>query len=300
MTQTQDEQNVGTPVTPAQDGTSVGTPATEGNSFIDSGKEVVSETLNTGMEKIQWVWQAGVEWIQNAASQWVESMTSALGQWGDILKEWWQNTIEWIKGVWDDLKNWLENIVSWATSGNWVVESGTAVVKWTVSTTANVVWNAATNAMDTGTTVVNGAVWAVSNVATWATNVVKDSVNNVVWAVLPGQAAQWVANFTNTVSQWAQNLWAKAKDTIQDAGETAKWFFSGLWGNIKWTLSSKEAQRVIDDANAPIDTTQQPAAPQVAQPAAAPEVAQPAAPQVEQPATTEVQPWDIQQPTNPA
>ena len=321
MTQTQDEQNVGTPVTPAQDGTSVWTPVTEDtanqatpaepvaentvaeaaqpapaqwDSLLDTSKGVVSDTLNTGMDKIQWAWQAGIEWVQNAASQWVESITSTLGQWGDILKEWWQNTIEWIKSAWDDLKNWLSNIVAGATSGGGIAESGTAVVQWTVSTTANVVWNAATNAMDTGTNVVNGAVWAVWNVATWATNVVTSSVNNVVWAVLPGQAAQWVSNFTNTVSQWAQNLGNKATDTIKDAGNTAKWFFTGLWGNIKWTISPKDAQQVMDDANAPVNTVQ-PAAPETAQPAA-PEVAQPAAPQVAQPAP-EVQPWDIQQPT---
>jgi hypothetical protein len=75
MTQTQDEQNVGTPVTPAQDGATTPitedatnqpvaaepvaeapvaeAPKAEENSFLDSGKEVVSETLNTGMEKIQ-------------------------------------------------------------------------------------------------------------------------------------------------------------------------------------------------------------------------------------------------------
>ena len=44
----------------------------------------------------------------------------------------------------------------------------------------------------------------------------------------------------------------------------------------------------MDEANAPLDTTQQPANPEVAQPT----------PQVQQP--TEVQPGDIQQPTNPA
>ncbi len=334
MTQTQDEQNVGTPVNPAQDGAVapvtedttqpaaaepvVATPATEPtndsqpaeakwDSLIDTSKGVVSGTLNTGMDKIQWVWQASVEWIQNAASQWVESMTSALGQWGDMLKESWQNTIEWIKNAWEDLKDWLGNIIAWATSGGWIVESGTAVVQWTVSTTANVVWNAATNVMDTWTNVVNWAAWAVSNVAAWATNVVTSSVNNVVWAVLPEQAAQWVSNFTNTVSQWAQNLGAKATDTIKDAGETAKWFFSGLWGNIKWTISPKDAQKVIDEANAPMDATQQQAAPQVQQPAAQPTppvatpeavqaATQPATPQVSQP-TPEVQTWDIQQPT---
>ena len=59
----------------------------------------------------------------------------------------------------------------------------------------------------------------------------------------------------------------------------------------------------MDEVNAPLDTTQQPANPGVTQPApqvqqpVAPEVAQPA-PQVQQP--TEVQPGDIQQPTNPA
>ena len=157
--------------------------------------------------------------------------------------------------------------------------------------------------MDTGTTVVNGTVWAVSNVASWAANVVTNSVNNVAWSILPEQAAQWVANFTNTVSQWAQTLWEKATDTIKDAWETAKWFFSGLWGNIKWTLSNSNAQKVMDEANAPLETPQQPA-PQAQQPASqpaatAPEVNQQVAPQANQP-TPEVQAWDIQQPTNPA
>ena len=70
MTQTQDEQNLGTPVTPAQDGATTPitedttnqpvaaepvaeAPKVEESSFLDSGKEVVSETFNTGMEKIQ-------------------------------------------------------------------------------------------------------------------------------------------------------------------------------------------------------------------------------------------------------
>ena len=59
----------------------------------------------------------------------------------------------------------------------------------------------------------------------------------------------------------------------------------------------------MDEANAPIDMSevipqaQQPAAPQAQQPAA-PQAQQPVAPQAQQP--TEIQPGDIQQPTNPA
>ena len=72
---------------------------------------------------------------------------------------------------------------------------------------------------------------------------------------------------------------------MQDVGETAKWFFSGLWGNLKWSFSN--AQKVIDEANSPVEIQ-----PQAEQPVA-PQAEQPAAPQ--QP--TEVQPGDIQQPT---
>lgn len=334
MTQTQDEQNVSTPVTPSQDNVTSDPEATtnqhtydettnnittetkgivndvdsdssnnwllhayeiQWDSLIDNGKEIISETLNTGMEKIQWIWQAGVEWIQNAASQWVESITSTLEQWWDLLREWWQNTIEWIKGIWQDLKDGFWNIISEATSGKGVIESWTAIVQWTVNTATNVVWNAATNVMNTWTSVVNGTIWAVSNVATWAGNVVKDSVNNIAWAVLPGQAAQWVTNFTNTVSQWAQDLWNKAKETLQETGQKAKWFFTGLWDNFK-SWFSNDAQKVIDEANAPIETTQQTTS-QVQQPTES-QPQQPTESQAQQPA--EIQAWDTQQPTNPA
>ena len=50
----------------------------------------------------------------------------------------------------------------------------------------------------------------------------------------------------------------------------------------------------MDDANSPIDASQQPAAPQVAQPA--PEAAQPTAPQVAQPAPEAAQPAPEVQP----
>ena len=105
-----------------------------------------------------------------------------------------------------------------------------------------------------------------------------------------------------------------------------------MWENFKSGFSSKEAQKVMDEANAPIETppqpqvqqptvqqpqvaqpapeVQQPAAPQVAQPQVAqpaPEVQQPVAPQVtqstpevQQQPTAEVHPGDTQQPTNNA
>lgn len=96
---------------------------------------------------------------------------------------------------------------------------------------------------------------------------------------------------------------------MQETGEKAKGFFSGLRDNLKSSFNSKEAQKVLDEASAPIDTTQvqQPVAPQVQQPTApqvqqptAPQTQQPTAPQVQQPATPEVQPGDVQQPTNVA
>jgi hypothetical protein len=69
-----------------------------------------------------------------------------------------------------------------------------------------------------------------------------------------------------------------------------------MWSNFKSGFSSKEAQKVMDEANAPLDTsTVQPAAPVAAQPAA-PVAAQPAAPVAAQPAAP-VQLGDIQQPT---
>jgi starch synthase len=88
-----------------------------------------------------------------------------------------------------------------------------------------------------------------------------------------------------------------------------------MWGKFKSGFSTKEAKEVMNEANAPMDTTQQqpaaqPAAPVVEQPAPVAEqpapAAQPAAPVVEQPAPAaqpaapEVQPGDIQQPTNVA
>lgn len=277
----------------------------QASTLIEDSKNTIANGVNTGVETIQWVWQAWIEWIQNAASQGVESVTSTLQQWWDTLKQTWQSAVQGVMWVWEDLKEGMWNIISGATSGNWVIESGTAVVQGTVSTATNVVGNAATNVMDTWTSVVNNTVWAVTNVATGATNVVKDSVNNIVWAVLPGQVGQGVTNLSNTVTQSALDLWNKAQETLQQTGEKAKWFFSGLRGNLTSGFSSKDAQKVLDEANAPINPQeiQQPAAPQVQQPVApqvqqpaAPQVQQPAAPQVQQPATPEVQPWDTQQP----
>ncbi len=335
MTQTQDEQNVQASGSQTQQSTNPvaneqdvlasdnqaedivmteETSSKEHTIDYEIGESAVSSLINNGsavisswVEKIKWFWKAGVEWVQNVASQWVESVKDTLAQWWDMLKETSQNAIEWIKNVWQDIKEWFWNIISWASSGGWVLESWKAVVQWTVSTATNVVWNAATNVMETWTSVVSWAVWAVSNVATSATNVVKDSVNNIAWAVLPWQAAQGVANFNEKVSQWAQDLWAKAKETIQETGEKAKWFFSWLWDNFKSWFSSNDAKKVMDEINAPLETdvqaqqqatpqVQQPVAPQVQQPAT-PQVEQPAAPQVQQPA--EVQLWDTQQPTNP-
>ncbi len=315
MTQTQDDQNVGTPVVPAQDANSVApiqenlddsvsvtqTDWVETNSevqeksLIDDGKELITDTLNSGVEKIKWVWQAWIEWVKSAASQWVESVKDTIEQWWNILKETSQNTIEWIKGVWQNIKEWFWDIVAWVTSGGWVLESWKAVVKWSVTTATNVVWNATTNVIETWTSVVNWAVWAVSNVATSAGNVVKDSINNVAWTVLPEQAAQKVANFQDKVSQWAQDLWTMARETLQETWQKAKWFFANLRDNFKSWFSSKDAQKVMDEVNAPLEVTaQQPATPQVQQPAT-PQVQQPTAPQVQQP--EEVQLWDIQQPT---
>jgi hypothetical protein len=210
--------------------------------------------------------------------------------------------------MWQDLKEGFWNTFSEATSGKWVLEWGKATIQGAVTTTANVVGNATTNTVEAGQSVVNWTIWAAWNIATWAGNVVKDSINNVAWAVLPEQAAQKVSDFQDKVSQWAQDLWVKAKDTLQETWQKAKWFFSGLRDKFKTGFSSKDAQKVIDEANAPVDRSQQPANPVVAQPApqvqqpVAPEVTQPVTPEVAQPTPqvqqpTEVQPGDVQQPT---
>ena len=287
------------------------TPETKSTSLIDDGKKAGANLLGTGVEKVKWIWEAGVEWVKSAASQWVESVKDTFEQGKETLKETGQNTIEWIKWMWQDLKEGFWNTFSEATSGKWVLEWSKAVIQGTVTTTTNLVGNATTNAMDAGQSVVTWTIWATSNIATWAGNVVKDSINNVAWAVLPEQAAQKVSDFQNKVSTTAQNLGTQAKDTLQETWQKAKWFFSGLRDNFKSGFSSKDAKKVMDEANAPLDTTQQPANPEVAQPTpqvqqpVAPEVAQPANPEVAQPTPqvqqpTEVQPGDIQQPTNPA
>lgn len=82
---------------------------------------------------------------------------------------------------------------------------------------------------------------------------------------------------------------------MEETGQKAKGFFANLWDNFKSSFSSKEAKKVMDEVNAPLDTSaQQPATPQVQQPAT-PQVQQPAAPQVQQPATPQVQkPAEVQ------
>ena len=82
-----------------------------------------------------------------------------------------------------------------------------------------------------------------------------------------------------------------------------------MWENFKAGFSSKDAQKVMDEANAPLENptpvvqtpqTQQPVAPEVQQPQVQQpvETQQPIPPQEQQPAAPQVQPWDVQQPTN--
>ena len=110
---------------------------------------------------------------------------------------------------------------------------------------------------------------------------------------------QWGQNIANSVSQWVQN-----------AGSQAKGFFTGLWDNIKSKFSTKDANDILQQASAPLEHPQTPVAPQPAAPVAASPVApQPAAPVAAAPVATspvapqpaaEVQPGDIQQPTQTA
>ena len=317
MTQTQDEQNVGTPVTPAESA-EVSTPATEPvaaepvaaepvvaqpivpdraqpqqpsenssvGSILQNGTNTVTNIASSWVETLKWAGQAWVDSIQWVASQGVESVKDTVAFAGDTLKQTSETAISWIKWVGDDLKDGLsqtfQNITSWGS----VMESGTAVVKWTVGTATNVVGNAASSVVNTGQSVVNGTLDSATNIAAWATNVVKDGFNNVVGSVLPGQAGQTVTNVTDKVTQSAQDLWNKAKETLQETGEKAKGFFTGIWDNFKSGFSNKENQEIMDQANSPLNM---PSESDV-------DLSQPAAPAPQQPAP-EVQPGDVQQPT---
>ena len=277
---TQDEQNVQASWTQTQSSTQdeqnvqTNEQSITENEWIQAAETIVTNTLDTGVKKAQWIWEAGIEWVKSAASQWIESAKSTLKEWWELLKETSQNAIEWIKGAWQDLKEGIWDIVTWVTSGEWILESWKAVVQWTFSTTTNVVWNVATNVVNTWENVVNWAIWAVTNIATWAGNVVKDSINNVAWIILPEQWARTVKDIQNKISQWAENLTTQTREKLQEWWEQASGLFGGLINKVKGFFSNKNAQKIMDEANAPINTT----------------------PQVQQPA--EVQPGDIQQPTS--
>ena len=81
-------------------------------SLLESSKETISNTVNTGVEKVKWIWQAGIEWVKSAASQWIESAKDTFNQGKETLKDSWQNAIEWIKWVWKELKEWIWNTIS--------------------------------------------------------------------------------------------------------------------------------------------------------------------------------------------
>jgi len=308
MTQTQDEQNVQNPVVqpaepvaaepiaaePVAQDTQQSNETTSVGSLLQDGTSTVTNIASTWVETIKWAGQAWVDSIQWVAAQWVESVKDTVEFAWDTLKETSESAISWIKWVGTDLKDWLSQTIQNATSWGSVIESGTAVVKWTVGTATNVVGNAASSVVNTGESVVNGTLDSATNIASWAANVVKDGFNNVVGSVLPGQAGQTVTNVTDKISQWAQDLWNKAKETLQETGQKAKGFFSGIRDNFKAGFSAKtqDANDIMQQASAPLEHPA-PEQPSVSTSEAASTPQQP---------TAEVQPGDIQQPTqaNPA
>ena len=272
-------------------------------SMIQEWVSTVTDTLKSGVETLTDTWKASVEHVQQIWEDAVNTGTEAVQQTMSTATQAGQEAVQWVVWATNDLKQGISDTINNAKNAQWIVESGKAVVQWTVWTTAQVAEKATSSAVNAAEWLVGGTVGVAGNVVESAWSVVQNSVNNVAWAVLPEQAAQKVADFQNKVSTTAQNLGTQAKDTLQETWQKAKWFFAGLWDNFKSGFSTKNANEIMQQASAPLEQPAAPAAPVTEQPAA-PVAEQPAAPVTEQSAAPapqqpahEVQPGDVQQPT---
>ena len=284
MTETQNEQNVWAPVTPVQEGTDVTAPVAEVAATQPATPEPVVENAEAPVAESP---NNENPWFQ---TDWLAPEAQAAPAAQPVAPE--AQAVPAAQSAAPEAQSGTnqaqsENKSTWEQlkdgAKEWLEKVGGAV-KWTVAWT----WN----------------------VASW---VVKD-VNN---GVLPEKTATKLNNFNDKTSQKAQELWGKAKEKLNEAWDKTKWFFSNMWNNFKSGFSSKDAKKVLDEANAPLETPQpavpeaqaapavQPVAPEAqAAPAAqpvAPEAqaapaAQPVAPEAQ--AAPAVQPWDVQQPTN--
>ena len=324
MTQTQDEQNVQTPVESTPDlsavdvapeaqvsqsapeevaapETPVSEPAApvveqpESNSQPEVQTSVIQEWMNTvkdsvrsGVDAIADTWKAWVEQIQQIWENAMNTSTEAVQQTMSTATQAGTEAVQWVVWATNDLKQWISDTFHNAANAGWVIEWGKAVVQGTVGTTAQVAEKAVWSTVSAAEWLVGGTVWAAENVVSSASSVVQNSVNTVAWKILPEAWAQKIADFQNKVSQGAQNLWTQARDTLQETWQKAKWFFAGLRDNFKSGFSTKNANDIMQQASAPLEHSEQPVAPEAQQPAV-PVAQQPAAPVAQQPAAPVVE-----------
>ena len=272
----------------------------------------VKEKVQSWVDKVKEAWKEWVEKIKDSGKEFVDSTKSAFHWAVDTVKQAWQSMVQWVKSVGQDVKDGVSNTVQDVKNSSWVVDSANAVAKWSAETTTNAVETGVSSAVQTGEWVAQGTADATWNLAQWTGNAVQSGVNNTAWAVLSAQSAQKVANFQDKVSQGAQNLGNQAREKLHEWWEKAKWFLAGLRDSFKSGFSTKNAKAIMNEADSPIDPAEQQAAqaaaqstaPVAAEPAApvaaepvAPVAAEPVAPVAAEPAAPEVQPGDIQQPT---
>ena len=326
-TQTQDQQNIQTtsmdttPDLSAVDLSSEATAATPVEATAATPVETPAATpieapaetpIEAPAEKAS-ILQQWVDSVKWAIWNWVQAVTDLGKQWAGKGKEfiaWWkeavsgaitstkevvQDNIEIAKNSVhenvDNAKSFVQDSVQ-TTKGAilWVAWSAAQAIEWTVGAVDKV-----------ATGVVQWAVSATSQVINGTGNAIQGINNWIAWAILPEQQAQKVSNFQDKISQWAQNLWAQAKDKVQEAWQQAKGFLASLWDKFKKGFSVGNAKEVMQQASEPIDYSAaapatdawQPAAPQSTESAATWQATQNNQTPVTQPVTTVNQQNDI-------
>lgn len=196
-------------------------------------------------------WNTSEEFRQFWINLW-ETIKNAVAQFGEAIKQIWNNVVAWCAQAWENIKNvvsvaiqFLAELLTaafellmlpwrflWENFGQYLIEAWEAI-KTTIGNALTAIGTALENAWNAILAFMETILTAIGTAVSTAWEAIKATITSIMNAIKSAVTAG-----LNAIKSTAQNVWNSIKSTAESAWNGIKSTVSSVIGNIKSVVSS--------------------------------------------------------------
>jgi TP901 family phage tail tape measure protein len=196
-------------------------------------------------------WNTSEEFRQFWINLW-ETIKNAVAQFGEAIKQIWNNVVAWCAQAWENIKNvvsvaiqFLAELLTaafellmlpwrflWENFGQYLIEAWEAI-KTTIGNALTAIGTALENAWNAILAFMETILTAIGTAVSTAWEAIKATITSIMNAIKSAVTAG-----LNAIKSTAQNVWNSIKSTAESAWNGIKSTVSSVIGNIKSAVSS--------------------------------------------------------------